>query len=342
MMSVICVGGEPMADDQPSHGAGRSGGQAALSFEQTVPRSLAHRAALSEVFVADSLQSGDGEFLVAVQVPRAHSLWFDRQAPYHDPLATAEAVRQSVFVVVHRYVGLSRELPFSLQRFEFRVRDLEAYRDNESSPLQGIVRLRVSQRERPRSGLGILTFEADLDVDGSIAMSSSGLAFFVTAAKYEAVRAHQRTHLPTALPSTAFEPLDPALVGRLDRRNVVIADPASSPSGPETGRYPLVVDKHHPSFFDHPYDHLPGPLIAEAWRQAAIDTANRTGLLSTAVVAITACSAEFSNFAELDELTECSASARGAFDDGRVAFTIGLHQLGRQIADGELELRPYP
>src|SRR2546421_5590373 len=109
-----------------------------LAFEQTVPRTLAHRRALGEVFVADSAQVGDDEFLLALQVPRAHSLWFDRLVPYHDPFAMAEACRQGAFVVVHRYLRVPHGLPFSLQRVEFRVPDLESYRDGGETPLEAI------------------------------------------------------------------------------------------------------------------------------------------------------------------------------------------------------------
>src|SRR5687768_5464612 len=113
-----------------------------LSFEQTVPRALVHRAALGEVYVADSLQSGDGEFVLAIQIPRAHCVWFDRRVPYHDPLSTAEAARQGVYVVVHRHIGVPPGLTFSLRRLELRVEDLEGYRDQGTSPLQGLLTLR--------------------------------------------------------------------------------------------------------------------------------------------------------------------------------------------------------
>ena len=58
-----------------------------LSFEQTVPCRLAHRRCLGEVFVADTATAGPGEYLAAIQIPRAHTLWSDRVADYHDPLA---------------------------------------------------------------------------------------------------------------------------------------------------------------------------------------------------------------------------------------------------------------
>ena len=96
-----------MADDMGgASGPELRGSPHELSFEQTVPRSLVHRVALAEVYVADSLQSGDEEFVLAIQIPRAHCVWFDRRVAYHDPLSMAEAARQGVYVVVHRHIGL--------------------------------------------------------------------------------------------------------------------------------------------------------------------------------------------------------------------------------------------
>jgi A-factor biosynthesis hotdog domain len=312
-----------------------------LSFEQTVPCSLAHRRARGEVFVADSLEVSEDEFLLAVQVPRAHSLWFDRRAAYHDPFSTAEAARQGAFVVVHRHLGVPRELPFSLQRFKIHVEDLAAYRDNRRSPLEGMLRFRLAEKDMRGPDLGSLTFEGDLTLGESVAMTLSGSIVFVPKSDYEALREYQRARKPLASHGGAAgaKPLAPGLVGRLDRRNVVIGQPASA--GDED-RYPLVVDRSHPSFFDHDYDHLPGPLIVESYRQAAIVTAVRARAVPSPVVAATACETAFSDFAEFEAGLECSASVRAVRDDGQVAVTVGAHQLGKQIATGEIELNPYP
>lgn len=310
-----------------------------LSFEQTVPRSIAHRRALGEVFVADSVQSGDGEFLLAVQVPRAHTLWFDRRVAVHDTLSTAEAARQGAFVVVHRHLGVPVGLPFSLQRFGFEVTDLAAYRDTERDPLEGILRFRLVSRDQRTSEIGSLTFEGDLEIAGARAMTMAGQIFFVPKADYEALRAYQRRRKPLddgAARAEPPRPLDPSQVGRHDPRNVVLGAPRDG------GRFPIVVDQSHPSFFDHGYDHLPGPLIGEAFRQASIVVAARAGALPEPVAAVTRCEASFTDFAEIDAPAECSAEVTSAFEDGRTTVAVGLHQFGRELASGELDLQPFP
>lgn len=313
-----------------------------LSFEQTVPRALAHRHAVGEVFVTDSSAEPDGDFLVAIQVPRAHSLWYDRTIAFHDPFSSAEAARQGSFVVLHRYFGVPVGLPFSLLRWDFRVEDLEAYRDNESSPFQGVLRYHVTDRAKPGADLGDMTLAGELTVEGRRAMTFSGDVVFFGREDYAALREFQLSRKPAVNPVIAASSrpvrLDPSLIGRLDHRNVAIGD--SLGDGP-VPRYPYVIDTTHPSYFDHAYDHVPGPFIVEGFRQAAIVTAVRAGL-SSPVVAVTGCSTTFTNFGEFGEILECSAEVTGQDEQGRVTVDLGLHQYGKQLAQAGIELTPYP
>jgi hypothetical protein len=311
-----------------------------VSFEQTVPRAIAHRQAVGEVFVTDSVQIADDEFLLGVQLPRAHSLWFDRRVRFHDPVSTAEAARQSVFVVIHRHLGVPVGLPFSLQRMQFAVADLAAYEDDEASPLQGRLRLRVT-RQGLSLLLGGMSIDGELTIGDAVAMTLSGDIVFMPRADYDALRSYRRARKPLepGVAVSAARPLEPAAVGRLDPRNVVIAAPERERDSAGATRYPLVIDRRHPSFFDHAYDHVPGPLIVEAWRQAAIVTAHAAGALPAPVAAVTGCEFTFTDFGEFEGRVECSALLEPATSP---AVRVGLHQFGEQIAAGRIELRPYP
>ncbi len=315
---------------------------AELSFAQTVPRELVHRRALGEVFIADSAQIGDDEFLLAIQIPRAHSLWFDRHVSYHDPLATLEASRQGTFVIVHRHLAVPSGPRFSLHRIDFRVEDLEAFRDDELSPLEGISHARLVSRQTHGELLVGLSLEASLSIDGCAAATLNGEIAFLPEKDYEVLRAVRRARLEAA-PNGALahqRRVDPALVGRRDPRNVVIGEPAVGPSEGET-RYPLVVDERHPSFYDHPQDHVPGPLIIEAYRQAAILTAHGARALPSPLAVLTGCQATFKDFCESEAPAECSAAVVGAAD-GRVSVAVGLHQFDREISEAVVELAEQP
>lgn len=314
-----------------------------LGFEQTVPRALVHRAALAEVYVADSVQVDDGEFALAIQIPRAHCVWFDRRVPYHDPLATAEAARQGVYVVVHRYLDVPPGLPFSLQRLKLGVTDLESYRDL-NSPLEGLLTLRLIKQSRNAGESGSMTFEGDISVGGTVAMTMRGDLVFLSPDDYAALREfHRRRNPPETADAAAAGPcLDAAAIGRLDQRNSVLAEPAVASFPGEATRYPVVVDRGHPSFFDHGYDHAPGPLLVEAFRQAAIVTAHRSGALPSPIAALTGCEAGFTDFAELDARIECSAVLDQPLARGDVGVSAGLLQFGKEIAKAHIDLRPYP
>ena len=309
-----------------------------LRFDQTVPRALAHRRALAEVYVCDSAQVGDEEFVLALQVPRAHSLWFDRHGAHHDPFSVAEACRQGAFVVVHRYLRIPQGLPFSLQRVEFRVEDLGAYRDDGANPLEAICELRLDETHREGETLVALSFRGDLTIGATPAMTMSGALVFLPPDDYEVLRAHQRGRKSRAGAGARrpVPPVEPALVGRRDERNVVIAEPAEDHLSGEL-RFPVVVDETHPFFFDHEQDHLPGPLIVEAYRQSAIFAARRAGRIGSPVATVVGCRASFSDFAELDADTECAAIVRVG-EGPRVCVDIALLQLGKRIAEAKLEL----
>lgn len=308
-----------------------------LRFDRTVPRQIAHRRALSEVFISDWAHTGDDEFVVAAQAPRAHCLWHDRPASHHDPLVMLEASRQATFVVAHSHYGVPTAMRFMLQDIEFRVADLAHFQDDHRTPLEGIFHLTLTDKQEHAGVLNGLRFSAELAIGGSTAMTLSGGIVFVARDDYELLRAHMRARkrldgLTAAAPAP---PIEAASIGRRDPRNVVIGE-AEPGAGGEL-RFPLVVDRTHPSFFDHPQDHVPGPVMVEAYRQAGIVAAVRSGAIGPAC-AVTSCATRFTDFAEFEAPAECSAAVVGTADEGVVAIRAGMHQLGQQLAEAEIEL----
>ncbi|MFC3961467.1 AfsA-related hotdog domain-containing protein [Nocardia jiangsuensis] len=302
--------------------------RAGLSFEQTVPCSQAHRRCLGEVFVADTAALGGTEFLAAIQIPRAHSLWSDRVAPYHDPLAVIEAIRQAMTVIGHRYLQVPSGSPLSLQRMQADVEDLSALYEQPGTPLEGIVRIHT---DRQSGGSGYFTdssFTATLTVGAATALSVRGGGVAFPPEAYREFRTHQQQgRPPEGEPAAPVEPAPPGRVGRRDPRNVVIGDLPVDPG--DSATMPLIVDQLHPSFFDHPYDHVPGPLMLEGFRQAALAIAG-----PQAVVAL---NARFSGFAELHGRLDYLARY-----DGDAEVDIALSQFGTTIAECLVELSPHP
>lgn len=306
-----------------------------LSFEQLVPRSLAHRRAMSEVFVADTAQAGD-EFLSAIQLPRAHSLWFDRLSPYHDPLSVVEAIRQTMLVIGQRYLRMPADTPATLQHMSFEVEDLSAFLDDEREPLEGIVRIRSDKTQDP-ADFGLfrdVSFEATVTVSGAQALTLHGSGVILPREAYDEFRELQQAQRDGAESAAPLAPVEPALVGRRDPRNVVIARQGTDLT--------LLVDRRHPSFFDHPYDHVPGPLLLEGFRQAAQVAAVDAGALDSPVAAVTSAELSFSGFVELGGVITCHTTVRDAGEYGDVEIDVGIEQFGQRLAEGRIGLLPFP
>jgi hypothetical protein len=316
-----------------------------LNYDQPVPRSLAHRATFAEVYVSDTAPAGADDFLVAIQIPRAHSLWFDRLAAYHDPLSAVEAIRQALTVVSQRYLGMPPNAPASMQHLEFSVEDLSAFRDNEESPLQGIVRIRPV-RDQTQGEIEYnrnLLVEATLVVDTAQALTLRGGGVAFTRETYEELRELQQSR-SFDLPLTGdsrLVPVDPLSVGRRDARNVVIASLDSKSDG-ANAEFALLIDRRHPFFFEHPYDHVPASLFLEAARQVAIVAATRSGILQSPVAAVTGASISFSGFAELNSPIGLSPTIDPNAENIDVVVEVRVFQFSQQIATARIETFPLP
>jgi A-factor biosynthesis hotdog domain len=310
-----------------------------LSHERTVARGLVHLRGLSEVFIADVAQTSEDEFHASCQLPRSHCLWGDRSHCYHDPVVTLEVGRQTVFFVLHHFHAIPTDWKFVLKRIDFQLADLEAYRDNRVTPPEGVARVRQLEVRREH-GLLEASFEGEVVIEGTRGMTMTAEIAAMSPFNYKMLRAQGRGRKPLedAQPPPAGAGLPAQCVGRRDQRNVVIY--RDSPQGAAAGcsRYELLVDQEHPAFFDHPHDHVTGSLILEFFRQSAIVAASEAGLLAADRAVVSGCSMSFEEFAELDILTTCHATAVGTAREGDVVIDLELEQVGATIADAQLRV----
>lgn len=310
-----------------------------LRFDRNVSRDLVHRTALAEVLVADTVQVADDEFIIGTQLPRAHTLWSDRQHSHHDPLITVEICRQACLAIPQRYYDVGPDWQFVSKHIDFAVVNLDAFADNEISPPEGILRARFSNKREHHGVLCGLTVGSELTIDGTSASTVDGDLMFFPQAAYEKLRSEQRRCKPLeSMPiGKAARPLDPAHIGRVLHRNVTIGESAIPGTAAGECRYTVIVDQTHPAFFDHPIDHVPGALVIEIYRQAAIAAATG-GAATPASAVVTRCEVQLSDFAEFEAPVECTATVMGQPVDGRVQIDLGLHQLDTKIGDAHVEL----
>ena len=295
------------------------------------------------MLIADTVQVADDEFLLGTQLPRSHTLWSDRQHRYHDPLITVEVGRQACIAVLQRYYDVRSDWQLVSKRLDFTVVNLGAFTDKEDAPPEGILRLLVSSKRHRRGMLHEVSMEFELTIDDVLGGVVSAEAVIMAPQSYRRLRAQQRRRntIDGTRPPIVVQPIDSARIGRTFRRHIAIGEQATAGSSGHR-RYSVIVDQRNPSFFDHPQDHIPGALIVEIYRQAAIATATHDGGELPGAAVLTGCMAELSDFAELEAPAECSATIAEASENGRVEIAAGLHQFGKQIGEGRVELRFVP
>jgi len=275
-----------------------------LHFDATVPRQLVHRAAVAETFPTDATRTGDDRYLIAAQLPRTHSLYNDGPTQYHDLLLLSEVVRQAGTLVSHRFYDVPVGAIFPLRRAQIEISDLDALATT-NVPGELVIDMTMSELKRLSGALTGTTMNARLVIDGRPVGTASGSGHFVQESSYAALRRNR----PPAGEPAALSPVRPAQadrVGRGDLRNVVVGELRRDPDGP--GRSCAVLaDTSHPSFFDHPQDHLPGMLLLEAYRQTALLAVADACAWAPQSLLVIACDAAFLRFAELDLQARCTA-----------------------------------
>ena len=285
-----------------------------LRFDHVVPRALVHRAAICEVFVSDSERLSDDRYLVAGQLPRTHSFYNDCLLPYYDLLLTLETARQGAVLVAHRYLGVPLGYAFIFQSVDLRITDLDAHRIG-PEPGRLVVEVEIVDRQERDGVLAVMGLRMGLAIDGRSCSEATGAGVFLPREAYQGLRAHVRSRkaLEQAPAPAPRRPLPPTAVGRLNPRNVVVAEARLGPTPPGVST-DVLVDRTHPCLFDHPLDHVPGMLLLEAYRQSAIlATTGAAGSPAERAV-LTRCQAVFTEFAELELPTLSTVSTGTAIE----------------------------
>lgn len=246
------------------HGASRE--HHGLTFQQTIPRHMVHRAAVAEVFVTDAVSLGDDRFLIGAQWPRDHALYHPDAEGRSDPLLVAETIRQALVYLAHWHYGVPLTHRFVGRNMDFEITDPDALRIG-SQPLPVVLDARwVWADNRPPQRHG-MRLDVGLSVGGRECGRGSLQVMAVDDRRYELLRRRANASSGAGIPSAGTPArhvpgsLDPSLVGRLRTKDSVVV-PGTSP-----GEWRLRLDLDHAILFDHPTDHVPLMVILEGVRQ---------------------------------------------------------------------------
>ncbi|MFE0105805.1 ScbA/BarX family gamma-butyrolactone biosynthesis protein [Streptomyces sp. NPDC059009] len=281
-----------------------------LSYTRTVDRALVHRDSLGEVFLTDLQPVGDSSYAAGAQLPRSHAYYGDHllRPSTYDPVLLLEACRQSALAGAHAFYAVPEDHKFILTHLRIHLTRPERIVVG-TAPCALSLHVTVTGHRRRDGRTTGLDYDMDLGVKGtSIGRASIGLRF-KSPANYLELRLNNRDGKP--LPTSATypqgppgTPVEPYLVGRANADNVVLTDATSHGS---TATATLRIPGSHPSMFDHPQDHLPGMVIAEAARQLALFGALDVHGMSPSRTFPTDLSVTFSRFGELEHTTHLTA-----------------------------------
>jgi hypothetical protein len=304
-----------------------------LTYSRTVDRDLVHRDSLGEVFLTDLKATGltgrgtdpgrdsggdsGGDpgsgpiraphYTAAAQLPRSHAYYGDHllRPTAYDPVLLLEASRQAALAGAHEFYGVPGDHKFILTHLRIALTRPEHVVVG-ATPCRLAMRVAVTAHRHREGRTTGLDYEIGLYAqDREIGSAAVGLRF-KSPEDYLRLRLDNRNGKP--LPSSAtlrdrfeYAAVDPYLVGRANADNVVLSGCEAAGGG---SRALLRVPATHPSMFDHPQDHLPGMVLAEAARQLALLSALESRGLSPSRTPVTALSVIFNRFGELDRPAE--------------------------------------
>ncbi|MFJ4472791.1 ScbA/BarX family gamma-butyrolactone biosynthesis protein [Streptomyces sp. NPDC089424] len=303
-------------------------------FERTVPRWLVHRAAVSEVLITGVRPHRRDVYRVGAQWARGHSYYGPVAGRWHDPMVLAESIRQAGLLLAHQALGIAQGHQFLTKHTSFEITE-------EGARLAGApanVVLEVTLKDIRCRREHVVSFACDVLAhrDGTLIGHGYAASDCVAPAVYRRLRGERAEARPAC---TLVPAVRPELVGRSKEFDVVLGVPGGGAGsdqgfdvllgapGGEAGDdrsavHLLRVDHTHPVLFDHPVDHVPGMLVMEAARQAALA---RLGLPQGLLVG---CDALFHRYVELDTPCVVSASVPTVDELGRRSLTVEFHQSG--------------
>ncbi|MEU6220980.1 ScbA/BarX family gamma-butyrolactone biosynthesis protein [Streptomyces sp. NPDC047022] len=326
-----------LTDRAPSPKALRPGLSTGLTT--TVPREYVHRAAVSEVLLTGWEQAGPtgrhgtgptpagGDelpgFVVRAQWPRSHAL-FVPDYGYQDPMLLIESVRQIGSLLAHAEFDVPFGHQFLMSDMSFDAEPAVLVADTVPTEVE----MHTVCRDIVRRGRTLQEMRYDVTVlrEGGARATATAAFRCMRPDVYRRLRGER----PTTTDRTPPPALDPSVVRCGSTRHVVLG-------APEPGRrnlWELRVDVAHPTYFDHPVDHIPGMVLIEAARQAAHAA---TGLPGALLLSL---SSDFARYAEFDAPCWIEAETAPHGPGGELQVRVRGTQRGETVFTSELVLRP--
>ncbi|MEV8320929.1 ScbA/BarX family gamma-butyrolactone biosynthesis protein [Streptomyces sp. NPDC059900] len=279
----------------------------------TVPSEYVHRSSMAEVFLTSCRRTSETRFTLTGQWPRAHAFFNDPDGR-HDPLLTAETMKQVALYLAHAELGVPLGHHFMPCDLSFTIAPDELAIGAVPSDLT----IEADGADLMRKGSRLVEFGLDLTIRRSGRVLATGTVRFVCLSP----GAYHRLRGATPQPPPARRPSEvtPSSFGRGLPRDVVLA------SSDHPGRWRLDPDPDHPVLFDIGDDHIPSMVLLEAARQATC------GLLAAdRTLTLTGMATEFHTYAEFGRPCWIEATPLLVQDTDTMSALITGSQDGRRV-----------
>ncbi|MFD4790366.1 ScbA/BarX family gamma-butyrolactone biosynthesis protein [Streptomyces sp. NPDC058459] len=246
---------------------------------------LVHRPDAADAFPVEWTRLAEHRYRVAVDWPAGHRFFAPLPGGYQDPLLIAETTRQTAMMMAHAEYGVPADHHFVMRDMQYALATADFGLTDASGRIDVVIHCAEAE---PRSGsLARMRVRLRFERDGRLLATSVGSLRCTSDRAYRRMRGDRPAAVGDPVP--LLEAVPPGRVGRLDPRDVVLAPPERG-----TG-WRLRLDTTHPTLFARANDHVPGMVLLEAARQAAVALAPE-GRFLPASMAIT-----FHRYAELTE-----------------------------------------
>jgi hypothetical protein len=305
-----------------------------LRYDRTVPYGFVHKTGTTEVLVTDHARVDAQTVVMAGEIPVAHRYFSDLPPSKRlDLVPVLELCRQGCYVLGHGYYGAPDGARFILRELSGRLRP--------DAPAVSKVRVEVTvarafQRDGRTTGLA-LDYKVTT-VDGEELATAKSSLSWMNEPTWTGIRTEGRTQhglgATIGAPDRTGAFPAPRAVGRTAETNVLLADPVFD-QGVMTAR--LAPDPGNQAMFEHPQDHIPGMVLIEAARQAALWTLSRHLGVPASRLIVTGMDSDFRLIGELDLATECTTTVtfnRGGRSTAKVTFV----QAGAAIGAATIEV----
>ncbi|WP_411072566.1 ScbA/BarX family gamma-butyrolactone biosynthesis protein [Streptomyces sp. cmx-4-25] len=280
-----------------------------------VPGEFVHRADPADIIPTGWVPREENRYSVSARWSASHPFFSPVAGDRHDPVLVAETIRQATMLVLHAELGVPVEDQFVMWELNYTA-DPEALTvDGPSSDL--VAEVSFPALERRAGKVRGLRTSVVLTRDGRLVATGDSTARCTPGPAYRRMRGARMAALGRPVP--LIPGVDPVLVGREALRDVVLGP------GDRPGRWRLRINTDHPTLFRRPNDHVPGMLLLEAARQAAMLATGSTAYLPVAM------ELSFSRYVELDDPCWIEAEVLTAPSAPTATVRVTGHQDGTPV-----------